>query len=111
MMGIGGARFRLITLRNPELVPARLALGKSALAMLDAHLGRRSYVVGDSCTIADVANFAYVHVADDAGLGLANYPAIGAWLERVRARPRFIDDLAPYPENARAGLSRSIYDT
>jgi hypothetical protein len=35
---------------------------------------------------------------------------VSGWLERVRALPRFIDDLAPYPDNARAGASRSIYD-
>jgi glutathione S-transferase len=110
MMGIGGARFRILTGRDPEVVSTRLALAKSALSMLEAHLGRRSYLVGDSCTIADIANFAYVHVADDAGLGLADYPSVTAWLARVRTQPRFIDDLAPYPDNARAGASRSIYD-
>jgi glutathione S-transferase len=79
--------------------------------MLEAHLGARSYVVGDSCTIADIANFAYVHVADDAGLRLADHPSVSAWLARVRSQPSFIDDLAPCPDNARAGASRSIYDS
>jgi glutathione S-transferase len=40
-------------------------------------------------------NFADVHVADDAGLTLADYPSVSAWLARVRTQPRFIDDLAP----------------
>jgi hypothetical protein len=48
-------------------------------------------------------NFADVHVADDAGLTLADYPSVSAWLARVRTQPRFIDDLAPYPDNAGAG--------
>jgi glutathione S-transferase len=48
MTGIGGARFRIVTGRNPELVPARLELGESALTMLEAHLQGRSFLVGDS---------------------------------------------------------------
>jgi glutathione S-transferase len=110
MMGIGGARFRTLTGRNPELIPARLELGQIALTMLEAHLEGRSYLVGDSCSIADLSNFAYAHVAQDAGFRLTDYPSVSGWLERVRALPRFIDDLAPYPDNARAGASRSIYD-
>ena len=110
MVGIGGARFRILTGRTPELIPARLELGESALTMLEAHLEGRSYLVGDSCSIADLSNFAYAHVAQDAGFRLTDYPAVSGWLERVRALPRFIDDLAPYPDNARAGASRSIYD-
>ena len=110
MVGIGGARFRILTGRAPELIPARLELGESALTMLEAHLEGRSYLVGNSCSIADLSNFAYAHVAQDAGFRLTDYPAVSGWLERVRALPRFIDDLAPYPDNARAGASRSIYD-
>ena len=78
--------------------------------MLEAHLEGRSYLVGSSCSIADLSNFAYAHVAQDAGFRLTDYPSVSGWLERVRALPRFIDDLAPYPDNARAGASRSIYD-
>ena len=110
MVGIGGARFRILTGRAPELIPARLELGESALTMLEAHLEGRSYLVGDSCSIADLSNFAYAHVAQDAGFRLTDYPSVSGWLERVRGLPRFIDDLAPYPDNARAGASRSIYD-
>jgi glutathione S-transferase len=110
MSGIGGGRFRIATGRDPQVIPARLELGESALTMLEAHLEERSYLVGDSCSIADLANFAYTHVAEDAGYHLAAYPSVSAWLERVRARPGFIDDLIPYPDNARPDTSRSIYD-
>ena len=110
MGGIAGARFRIITGRAPERVSRQLALGREALQMLDAHLSARDWLVGDACTIADVANFAYVHVAGDAGLALADHPAVGAWLDRIRALPGFMDDLVPYPDNARPGASRSIYD-
>ncbi len=110
MPGIGGARFRIVTGRDPQLVPARLELGRSALQILEEHLAGRSYLVGDGCSIADVANFAYTHVAEDAGFKLADYPAVEAWLERLSALPGFVDDLVPYPANARPGASRSIYD-
>jgi glutathione S-transferase len=110
MGGIAGARFRIMTGRNPELVPARLELGSSALATLEHHLRDRRFLIGDACSIADVANFAYTHVASDAGFELADYPAVSAWLARVTELPRFIDDLIPYPDNARPGASRSIYD-
>ena len=108
MAGIGGARFRILTGRAPELVPSRLELARSALAMLGAQLTGRAFLVGDTATIADVACFGYVHVAPDAGLEVP--AAVAAWLDRVRALPGFVEDLVPYPANARPGASRSIYD-
>jgi glutathione S-transferase len=110
MSGIGGARFRIITGRNPELVDARLELGRSALEMLEAHLVDREYLVGSAPTLADIANFSYTHVASDAGFDFDDYPAVAAWLDRVESLPGFTEDLAPYPENARPGHGRSIYD-
>jgi glutathione S-transferase len=110
MSGIGAARFRTLTGRNPELIPARQALGRSALSMLEARLDEHPYLVGDACSIADLANFAYTHLAEDAGYQLSDYPALTAWLERLRTLPRFVDDLIVYPDNARPGHSHSIYD-
>ena len=110
MSGIGSARFRILTGRNPELIPARLDLGRGALAMLDGYLDARAFLVDETCSIADIANYAYSHVAEEAGIDLAEYPAVGAWLDRIAALPDFMDDLAPYPDNARPGASRSIYD-
>ncbi len=113
MGGIAGARFRRLTGRaaaDPAGDAARFARGQRALAVLDAHLAGRAWMVGESCTIADVSLFAYVHVADDAGFGLSAYPSVQEWLARVRALDGFVDDLAPYPANARPGAGRSIYD-
>jgi glutathione S-transferase len=111
MSGIGSARFRILTGRAPEVVPARLALGTTALELLDAHLSDRAYLVGERCTIADVSNFAYTHVAADAGYDLAEYPAVAAWLGRIEQQPGYMDDFVSYPGNAAPGLSRSIYDS
>jgi len=106
MGGIGGPRFRALTGRSFD--PARLETGRGALAHLDAHLATRDWLVGDAATIADVGVFAYGSRAADAGL---ETPArVTAWLERVRALPGFADDYIVYPDNARPGASRSIYD-
>lgn len=43
--------------------------------------------MGERYSIADIALYAYTHVADEAGFNLAEHPAIGAWLERVAAQP------------------------
>jgi glutathione S-transferase len=108
--GIGAARFFVLTGRNPERVEARVALGKEALNVLDAHLTDRRFVVGGEPSIADVALFAYTHVAPDAGLDLESWPALQRWLARVEDLPGFIDDYVRYPDNARPGRGHSIYD-
>jgi glutathione S-transferase len=105
MGGIGGPRFRRLTGR-PEIA-GRLALGAEALAVLDARLARRDWLVGDRCTIADLAVFGYGDRAAD--VGLEPGPHVRAWSARVRALPGFVDDLAPYGANARPGAGRSIY--
>jgi glutathione S-transferase len=109
MGGIGNPRFRLLTGRDATQVEARLATGRGALARLEDHLGGREWVVGGAPTIADLGLFAYVSVAKDAGL--EHPPEVGAWLGRVRALPGFVDDFVSYPENARPGVARSIYDS
>ena len=110
MSGIGSARFRILTGRDADVVPARLELGRTALAALEARLADRRFLVGDACSIADIANYAYTHVAPDAGYELDDYPAVSRWLGLVEAEPGFLNDLVPYPDNARPGRSRSIYD-
>jgi glutathione S-transferase len=105
MGGIGGPRFRRLTGR-PEL-PGRLAIGAEALAVLDAHLAERDWLVGAVPTIADLSVFGYAHVAAEAGLEPGEH--VHRWLDRVRALPGFVADLAPYGANARPGAGRSIY--
>jgi glutathione S-transferase len=113
MSGLGGARFRLLTGRaaadDPAIV-ARLSTGRAALEVLDAQLAGTPFAVGSAPSIADLALYPYVSVAGDAGVDLAATPNVGRWLERLRNLPGFRDDLVPYPENARPGKGRSIYD-
>jgi glutathione S-transferase len=65
----------------------RMAAGYRALGAMERHLGGRRYLVGDSLTLADLALYAYTHVAHEGGFELEGYPAIGAWLERVASEP------------------------
>jgi glutathione S-transferase len=110
---MGGLRFRLATGRlhagDPE-ARRRFTAATEVLALYDEHLARHDFLAGDAYSIADIAGYAYIHVAPQAGLGFERHPSLRAWLARVEARPGFINDLAPYPGNARAGVSRSIYD-
>lgn len=113
MNPIGGARFRVLTGRLDPADPAtlaRIAAGRLSLDVLDAHLADTPFAVAGRPSIADLALYGYVSRAPEAGLDLGAWPAVGAWLDRLRALPRFDDDLVPYPENARPGRGRSIYD-
>ncbi|TMJ18719.1 MAG: glutathione S-transferase family protein [Alphaproteobacteria bacterium] len=69
--------------------PAKRAAGEAALALMDAHLAGRPWFVGDSVTLADVALYAYTHVAEGGGYRLADYPNVCAWIEHVAALPGY----------------------
>ena len=64
-------------------IAAKRAGGKAALALMDDHLARQDWFVGNSASLADIALYAYTHVCEGGGFQLADYPAIGGWLERV----------------------------
>jgi glutathione S-transferase len=61
--------------------------GEAALQGLEGHLEGRSFLVGERYTIADIALYAYTHVAPEGGFSLEPYPAVLAWLQRVAAQP------------------------
>jgi glutathione S-transferase len=110
---MGGLRFRLITGRlSPDDAEAlrRREASYEVLALLDSELAQRDFLVGDAYSVADIGIYGYAHVADEAGLDLDPYESLRAWLARVQAQPGYVNDLEPYPPNARAGASRSIYD-
>ena len=79
---------------NPNgKIPVMLLPDGQSLAESNAilcYLGERDYIAGAAFTIADIALFAYTHVADEGGFSLADYPAVTAWLDRIRARPNFV---------------------
>jgi glutathione S-transferase len=79
--------------RRAEL-PARLEKGHAALQVMEGHLATREYFVGSQYSIADIALYAYTHVAPDGGLDLAPYPQVRAWIRRVAAQPRYVELLS-----------------
>ena len=109
---IAGLRFRLLTGRlapsDPDAVD-RLRLAGDVLRLLDDHLGDREFLVGDRYTIADIALYGYIHRAHEAGIDLAPYAGVAAWLGRVAAQPGYMEDVAPYGANAAPGAGKSIY--
>jgi glutathione S-transferase len=68
-------------------IEARRKAGYAALDAMERELASRRFLVADSYTIADVALYAYTHVAGEGGFELSGYPAIRAWIERVAAQP------------------------
>ena len=100
----GSARFWHLTGREsqqPGAFAQRLQAGKDALAILDRGLTGKEFLVEGNCTVADIALYAYTHVAHEAGIDMSAYPAIAPWLERVEGTDGFANDLEPYPANAR----------
>ena len=75
--------------RRAEL-PQLQARGRKALGVMERHLAREPYFAAGRYTIADIALYAYTHCAADGGFELADFPAVRAWLERVRAQPRHV---------------------
>ena len=78
-------------------LPDKHAGGRTALAVMERHLGGSEWFGGDAMGIADFALYAYTHVADEGGFDLADYPAVGAWLARVAEQPGHVP-MNPAPE-------------
>ena len=76
---------------HPELdLPERTAKGYAALGVMEQHLAHHRFFVGDRYGLADIALYAYTHVAHLSGYDLAAFPAVRAWLARVAAEPRHV---------------------
>jgi glutathione S-transferase len=79
--------------RRAEL-PKLLERGNQALSVMEQHLRRVPFFPGNRYTIADIALYAYTHVAADGGFDLSDFPAVKTWVDRVRAQPRHVPMLA-----------------
>lgn len=91
---IAVARFIKVYLGLPEdrldEYAAKQLDGYHALNVMEQQLLRTPYLVGDYYSIADVALYAYTHVAEEGGFSLEGYPAICAWLRRIASHPRHV---------------------
>ena len=95
-LALSGRRDRL-----PEVFANRVERGRDAVAALDRGLSDgRSFVAGECYTVADIALYAYVHCAGDAGVDPRAHAGVAAWLDRVEAQPGFRNDLEPLPAHA-----------
>jgi glutathione S-transferase len=73
--------------RTPERLAELLEAGNRALAVMERRLSGADWLAGNRYSVADIALYAYTHVAEEGGYDLAAYPSISAWLARVAAQP------------------------
>ncbi|MBO3463633.1 glutathione S-transferase family protein [Aetokthonos hydrillicola Thurmond2011] len=78
-----------------EAIAQKREPGYAALRVMENHLKTRDFLVGGRYSIADISLFAYTHVADEGGFEMTQFPAIQAWIERVKAQPRYISITQP----------------
>jgi glutathione S-transferase len=71
-------------------LPVKRKDGIAALSVMEQHLVDRDWFVGTAYSIADIALYAYTHVAPEGGFDLGPFPAIRAWMERVAAEPNHV---------------------
>ncbi len=80
--------------RRKDATPERLALtlerGNKALRVMESRLAETPFFAGERLSVADIALYAYTHVAGEGGFDLAGYPGVTAWLERVERDPRHV---------------------
>ena len=75
---------------DPETLAERQRVGYLAFDAKESHLAGHDYLAAERYTLADIALYAYTHVAHEGGFDMGGYPAIAAWLERVGAQPNHI---------------------
>jgi len=75
---------------TPERMAELLVAGNRALAVMEQRLGAAEWLAGKSFSVADIALYAYTHMAHEGGFDLALYPGISGWLSRVRGLPRHV---------------------
>jgi glutathione S-transferase len=74
----------------PRELDAKRQGGDAALDAMERHLQTSPFLVAERYTIADIALYAYTHVAEEGGFDLSERPAIRSWMERIAAQPRHI---------------------
>ncbi len=74
---------------HQEIVQKR-KLGYAALNLMEQHLQTNTFLVAQRYTIADIALYAYTHVAPEGGFDLSLFPKIQEWLKRVESQPNYI---------------------
>jgi len=71
-------------------LPGRVEKGYAALGVMEQHLARHQYFVGGRYGLADIALYAYTHVAPEGNFDLDHYPHVSSWLARVASQPGYV---------------------
>jgi glutathione S-transferase len=72
-------------------IPRLHERGYQALQVMEQHLAKHNFFIDQCYSIADVALYAYTHVAADGGFDLSSYPAIQAWMQRLQQQPGYVE--------------------
>jgi glutathione S-transferase len=86
---------------NPDVLAEFRKRAQTAWRILDAHLGGKLFVVGERMTIADLSLCGYLFWPDEIDVDWSSYPNIAAWLDRIRATPRWKPPYALMPGHPR----------
>jgi glutathione S-transferase len=89
---------------DPAVVAEFGKRARGAWGVLDTHLADRAWIVGERLTIADLSCCAYLFFDDEIGVDWGEHPAIGAWLERLKAEPRWKHPYAMLPGHPRPSV-------
>jgi glutathione S-transferase len=79
-----------MTEKRRTALEVKQKLGYDALGVMEKDLEGRQFFVGGRYSVADIALYAYTHVADEGGFDLEDFPAVCVWLERVSSQPGYI---------------------
>jgi glutathione S-transferase len=102
---IGTLRFWVLANKvkaNEALAAAKRSAGERALDALERHLSQHPFLANDSYSIADIAVFAYGHLAADAHFDLGSRPSFLRWIDRVKAQSKTLPQVYPYTPDAMA---------
>jgi glutathione S-transferase len=79
-----------IAAQKREAIVQKQELGYAALQVMERHLEKHDYLVANRYTIADIALYAYTHVAEEGNFDLSKFPAILAWFDRLVRQPNYL---------------------
>lgn len=93
---IGTVRYWLTKLEPAQqekyqgAIEQKMEQGYRGLSVIESHLSKHQFFVAERYTIADICLFGYTHVAEEGRFDLSRFPAVKAWIERVKSQPRYI---------------------
>lgn len=71
-------------------IDGKRSAGEAALALMEMQLSYTDWLVGDDPTLADIALYAYTHVAEEGDYNLSDYPGVQAWIKRISEIPGYV---------------------